>query len=205
MDDAPDPERNPWRARGVREVYDNPWITVREHDVLDASGTPRAYGVVSFKKIAVGVLPVHADGTVTLVGQYRFPLSAYSWEMPEGGSEPGHTAEETAVRELKEESGLVAGTMREILRMHLSNSVSDEAAVIFLATDLTEGAPDPDDDEVLRIARVPFMQLMERALAGEITDSLTVAGALRAHHMAVTGALDSALAAAMLGRPEGDR
>ena len=189
---------NPWTVRGTALVYDNPWIKLQEHDVLDVTGAPGLYATVSFKKVAVGVLPVFDDGRVALVGQYRFPLSAYSWEMPEGGSEDGEELTVTALRELKEEAGLTAGQLSEILRIHLSNSVTDEYAVLYLATDLSEGQIDPDPDEVLAHARVPFQQVIARVLSGEITDALTVAAVLRVHHMAATGALDDALAAAIL-------
>lgn len=189
---------NPWTLRATKRIYDNPWIRVDEHDVLDAGGNQRCYGIVRFKKIAVGVLPLFEDGSVGLVGQYRLPLEAYSWEMPEGGSEAGEDVLATARRELQEESGLEASAITEILRMHLSNSVTDEYAVIYLATGLTQGAPNPDEDEVLTFRRAAFGDVLAEVLDGRITDSLTVAAILRVHHMAATGGLAPSLAQMIL-------
>ena len=193
-------EDNPWTVQSSRFVYDNPWIQVNEHKVLDAAGIERIYGIVKFKKIAVGVLPIFADGSVALVGQYRLPLQQYSWEMPEGGSEPGEEVLETARRELQEESGITAESIVEILRMHLSNSVTDEYAIMHLATGLSEGAPDPDEDECLAHRRVHFQEVLADVISGQITDSLTVAAVLRVHHMAITGELDAELSDAILNR-----
>lgn len=196
---AGDESRNPWTVRGERRVFDNPWIAVDERDVVNPAGRPAVYAVVRFKKLAVGVAPIDAEGRVRLVGQWRFPLGRYSWEIPEGGGDPGETPAETARRELVEETGLSAGALREILRMDLSNSVTDEEAVIFLAHDLTPGAAAPEETEILSQRAIPFREALEMAVSGAIRDSLTVAGLLRAHHMAVTGALDPALTKAMLG------
>lgn len=191
---------NPWTLLDCEERYANPWIRLEHCRVLKPNGAPGVYGIVRFQKLAVGALPVHADGAVTLVGQWRVPLSAYSWEMPEGGAEPGEAPDACAARELEEEAGLVAGHLQEVLRMHLSNSVTDEAAVCYLATDLRPGRAAPDETEVLQQRRVPFMEALAEALDGRITDSLTVATLLRVHHMATTGALPAELARVVLGR-----
>ena len=190
---------NPWTVKRAEIVYDNPWITVTHNDVLTPKGAPGVYGTVSFKKLALGVLPLFADGTAPLVGQYRFPLGRYSWELPEGGHEDGSTPLESAQRELREETGLRAGRWVEILDMHLSNSITNERAVCFLALDLTQGEAAPEDVEVLQLARRPFSEILADVLAGRITDAMTVAMILRGHHMAVTGALPERLSAAMLG------
>ncbi len=189
----------PWRVLARRPIYDNPWIAVDEFDTLAPTGCPALYGRVAFKNLAVGVLPLHGDGTVTLVGQHRFTFDAWSWEMPEGGVPLDQDPLDGAKRELREETGLTASDWRRILTMHLSNSVSDERAVCYLATGLTDGEAAPDETEVLRIARVPFREALDAALGEGIEDSLTVATLLRAHHMAVAGELPAALARAMLG------
>lgn len=195
---APMTEDNPWRKRGARTLFDNPWISLVDHDAIDPAGVPRAYAIVRFKKLAVGVLPIDADGRVHLVGQWRVPLGCYSWEMPEGGCEVGEDPADCARRELEEEAGLRAGRLVPILEMDLSNSVTDERALCFLATDLSPGVAAPEPVEVLRNRTAPFSEVLDDVIAGRIRDSLTVATVLRAYHMAKTGALDPGLAKAML-------
>jgi 8-oxo-dGTP pyrophosphatase MutT (NUDIX family) len=169
-----------------------------EYDAVAPTGHQTHYGVVRFRTRAVGVLPLHGDGTVTLVGQQRFPLGNYSWEMPEGGVPFAEDPLDGARRELREEVGLVAADWREILRMELSNSTTDEQAVCFLARDFSETATDPDETERLDVVRVPFRTLLAEVVAGRVRDSMTVAAVLRAYHMAREGELPDALARAML-------
>lgn len=142
---ADDATRNPWTTLRVSEKYANPWITVEEHDVLTPKGKPGIYGVVRPRTLAIGVLPLDADGMTTLVGQYRYPIGRYTWEMPEGGGDKTVPAIESARRELLEETGLVASSWLEILRMDLSNALSDEHAIRFLAWDLEQRAPEPEE------------------------------------------------------------
>src|SRR4051794_4699262 len=122
---------NPWTTLGSRPIYENPWIAVREDQILRPDGQPGIYGVVHFKNRAVGVLPVDDQGWIWLVGQYRYTLGRYSWEIPEGGGSGDEPVEETARRELREETGLSAGRLEPLAVVHLSNSVSDEVAYIF--------------------------------------------------------------------------
>jgi 8-oxo-dGTP pyrophosphatase MutT (NUDIX family) len=191
-------ETSPWRILASRTVYDNPWISLVEHDAVDPAGVRKPYGIVRFKKLAVGVLPVTEDGRVHLVGQWRVPLARYSWEMPEGGCEPGEDPAACAARELEEEAGIRAATLLPILEMDLSNSVTDEGALIFLATGLSPGAAAPEPVEVLRNRAAPFGEVLADVAAGRIRDSLTVAGVLRTYHMLNMGALDPALTRAMM-------
>jgi len=165
---------NPWKTLRSRLVYENPWIRVREDDVVRPDGSPGIYGVVEFKNQAVGVLPVDADGSVWLVGQYRYPLHAYSWEIPEGGSPGSEAPEDTALRELKEETGLEAGRLELIRSAHLSNSVCDEVAYIFRASELTHGESMPEGTERLHAKRVPWAEAWAMLERGEITDSMSV-------------------------------
>lgn len=187
--------KNPWTTLTTKPQYDNPWIQVVEHDVLNPKGQPGIYGVVRYKNLAIGVIPIHADGTTVLVGQYRYPLEVYSWEIPEGGGARGVDPLESAGRELVEETGLSAGKWLRFLELHLSNSVSDEHAIIYLAWDLTEGAAQPDDTEQLAIRRVPFAEAVRMAMDGEITDAMAVAGLLKAKLLLDRGALPADLAA----------
>lgn len=193
-------ERNPWIVTHQETVFDNPWLQLQHHAVIHPGGRKGRYDVVRIKRLAVGVLPIEPDGSVHLVGQWRFPLNRYSWEMPEGGADPGEDALACARRELQEETGLLAANMEEILQMDLSNSVTDEQAVLFLATGLTPGPAAPEDTEVLAARAAPFMALLDAVVHGRVRDSMTVAAVLRAHHMAVTGGIPAALAQAMLAR-----
>jgi 8-oxo-dGTP pyrophosphatase MutT (NUDIX family) len=205
MSQKPDwlqPIGDPWRKVGEpRPKYENGWISVTEYDALAPTGAPALYGVVSFHNLAIAVLPLHDDGAVTLVGQHRFATPGYSWELPEGGSPKDEDPLEGARRELLEETGLVAEQWLRVLDVHLSNSITDERAVGYVAYGLhqAEEAPEGDDTEELARVRVPFSEALEAALGGHLQDALTVAMLLRAYHMAREGALPGELAARMLG------
>ncbi len=182
------PEENPFRVLSAREVYDNPWIRVVEHQILNPKGKPGIYGVVEFKARAVGVVPFE-DGRIWLVGQYRFTLGVYSWEIPEGGAKPGEPLEAAARRELKEETGLGARTVEPLLEMHLSNSITNEQATVFLARGLEPGEAAPDDTEELAVRVVTLEEATRLVCEGAITDSMSVAGILRVALLARGGAL----------------
>jgi 8-oxo-dGDP phosphatase len=192
------PHGTPWGVTSQKIVYDNPWITVTEHQAVAPTGRPALYGTVAFKNRAIGIVPLHADGTVTLVGQNRFPHANYSWEIPEGGAPLDEDPLDGAKRELAEEVGLEAADWRQILTMELSNSITDEFCHGFLAMDLTPTATAPDETEDLAIARVPFSEALDAAVSGHMPDSLTVALLLRVHHMAVKGELPVGLARLVL-------
>lgn len=192
------PHGKPWGVSSSQVVYDNPWITLTEYQAIAPTGRPALYGKISMKNQAIGVLPLHQDGTVTLVGQNRFALGNYSWELPEGGAPHGEDPLDGAKRELAEEVGLEAAEWRQILRMELSNSVTDEVAIGFLAMNLTPTDTAPDETEDLAVARVPFREALDAAVAGDMPDAITVALLLRTHHMAVRGELSAALAALIL-------
>jgi 8-oxo-dGTP pyrophosphatase MutT (NUDIX family) len=167
-------ESNPWTTLSTRLVYENPWISVREDRVLRPDGNPGIYGVVHFKNRAVGVLPVDERGRIWLVGQYRYTLGRYSWEIPEGGGPEGEDPAETARRELREETGLIAGELEPTVVAHLSNSATDEVAYLFRATRLSEGESEPEGTERLRVRRVEWADAQAMVERGEITDSMTV-------------------------------
>jgi len=166
-------DRGPWKVTGSSPVYENSWISVREDRVVRPDGEPGIYGVVHYKNTAVGVLPVE-DGHLYLVGQYRYPLGQYSWEIPEGGCPEGEEPLGAARRELEEETGLVASHWERLGHSHLSNSVSDERAVWFLATGLHSGERRPEGTEVLGLRRVPVEEALVMARDGRITDSLSL-------------------------------
>jgi len=160
-------------------VYDNPWIQVTEFQVVNPSGGPGIYGVVHFKNLAIGVVPLDEQGHLWLVGQYRYPLQAYSWEIPEGGGPLEVDPLLSAQRELLEETGIRAAYWELILTMHLSNSVSDEKALIYLATGLSYHDSQPEETEQLQLRKVKLEEAYEEVLQGKITDSISVAAILR--------------------------
>jgi len=192
------PHGSGWTRVSQRLVYENPWISVTHHETIAPTGNPGIYGVVGFKGFAIAILPLHDDGTVTLIGQHRFVMDAYSWEVPEGGGAFNVDPLETARRELAEEAGLAARDWRQVLTMELSNSITDERGFGFLALDLYPVPQNPDETEVLQIARVPFREALDQALAGNMPDLQTVAMLLRAYHMAKEGELPRELTRAML-------
>jgi 8-oxo-dGTP pyrophosphatase MutT (NUDIX family) len=164
----------PWIRHSRRVAYENAWITIWHDEVTRPDGVPGVYGVVHFANLAAGVLAIDDRDRVLLVGQHRYALDAYSWEIPEGGVPDGETPLEGARRELIEETGVAAAEWRELARAHLSNSVSDELAVLFLATSLTAGVARPDGTEDLVLRWIPFAEALEMTLDGRITDAMTV-------------------------------
>jgi 8-oxo-dGTP pyrophosphatase MutT (NUDIX family) len=185
--------KNPWTVVSRATAYENSWIRVEHNDVLNPAGKPGVYGVVHFKNHAIGVVPIDEDGSVILVGQYRFPHAVYSWEIPEGGGPAGATILESAQRELHEECGVTARNWLEIVGMDLSNSVTNEKGTAYLAWDLSHGPAQPEDEEQLHVIRVPFREALGRVKRGEIRDSLSVAAILRVALMTLQGELPEAL------------
>jgi 8-oxo-dGTP pyrophosphatase MutT (NUDIX family) len=181
--------RNPWTVLASREIYDNPWIGLTEYDVINPGGGKGIYGKVRFKSLAIGILPLDGQGNTWLVGQYRFPLDSYSWEIPEGGGDPAVPPVESAKRELLEETGLVAKEWVELMEMHLSNSVTDEQAFIFLARDLEQRESAPEQTEELVVRRLPFEEAYGMVESGAITDSMSVAAILKVKLLLVQGQL----------------
>lgn len=183
------PEHNPWQITSEKEIYSNPWISLVHYDVINPSGNAGIYGKVHFKNMAIGVLPLDADMNTYLVGQYRFTINRYSWEMPEGGG-PLHTDPlEAAKRELLEETGLKARRWTELNSIHLSNSVSDEHGIIYLARGLEQFEAEPEETEQLVVRKLPFAQIYRMVCNNEITDSLTVTAVLRVQLMILEGSL----------------
>ena len=172
-------EHNPWTILSQEIKYDNPWINVTEHQVINPSGGKGIYGVVHIKNFAIGVVPMDADNNIYLVGQYRFPLNQYSWEIPEGGGALDVDPLESAKRELLEETGLIAKEWQEILRMHLSNSVTDELSIIYLAKNLEQFDAEPEETEDLMIKKIPFEEAYQMVMNGTITDSMSVAAIMK--------------------------
>lgn len=170
---------NPWQIKGQREVYQNPWIGLTEYQVINPSGGEGIYGKIHFKNCAIAVVPLDDDFNTWLVGQYRFTLNQYSWEIPEGGAPDGEPPLEAAKRELLEETGLKAEKWQVIQTLHLSNSVSDEFGIIYLARKLSEHQSCPEETEQLAIKKMKFDEAYRLVVDGTITDSLSVAAILK--------------------------
>lgn len=172
-------EINPWKILSAKEVYENPWIQLTEYSVINPSGGKGIYGKVHYKNLAIGILPLDSQMYTYLVGQYRFPIEKYSWEIPEGGCPEGTSPLEAAKRELEEETGLKALSWEVLLEMDLSNSVSDEHGIVYLAWDIEQGMASPEETEDLEIKRIPFEDAYRMVEDGLITDSLSVAAILK--------------------------
>lgn len=172
--------QNPWRTLSSKVVYSNPWITVREDNVIRPDGEPGIYGVVE-TRIATGVVAIEPDLTTYLVGQYRYPTKMYSWEIPEGGTDEGEDPLSAIKRELQEEAGLLASSWRQLgPEFHLSNCFSSERAVVFLAEDLKSVGASPDGTEKLEVKVLPFASALDMVNSGEIVDAVSIIALKRA-------------------------
>ncbi|MDF1867962.1 MAG: NUDIX hydrolase [Saprospiraceae bacterium] len=174
-----DESKNPWQTLKIKEVYDNPWIQVSHRDVINPSGGSGIYGWVHFKNLAIGIIPLDKDYNTWLVGQYRYTMGEYSWEIVEGGGPLNEPALNSAEKELKEETGIIAKNWLKIGELTTSNSVTDERAIMYVARDLTFGTPEPEETEQLVVKKIPFQKAVEMVMDGSITDALSVAAILK--------------------------
>ena len=173
------PSTKDWEKISGKIEYDNPWITVSEDQVINPSGKPSIYGKVHFKNLAIGILPMDDDGTIYFVKQFRYVLDQYSLEIPEGGGPLEIDPLDTAKKELKEETGMTAESWEMILDMHLSNSVSDERAFVYLARNLKKGTPEPEETEKFTIHTHSIDEAIQMIDRNEITDAITVSALLK--------------------------
>ena len=171
--------RNPWKTLKSTPIYDNPWFSVRRDEVIQPDGRPGVYSVVSANRLACGILPLWQDNSITLVGQYRYPIDLYTWEIPEGGGPLDVDSIEIAKQELIEETGLVAGQWTDLGSCHLSNCFLDEICHLYLARDLQQHEKRPDGNEKLTTRRVPLEEAIAMAVDGRITDAISLAGLFR--------------------------
>ena len=173
----------PWKTLKVETVHDTPWIKIDHCKVINPGGHNGEYSTIHFKNLAIGIVPLDQEGYVYLVGQYRYPLKSYSWEIPEGGGELHIEPTETAKRELREETGIEANKWEELFHTHLSNSASDEKGIVFLARELSFFDPHPEEDEEIAIKRVKLNDFFQMVDNGEITDSLSMMAAYKLKNM----------------------
>lgn len=183
---------NPWIINNTTEIIDTPWINVKKHEVLNPAGKPGIYTVTHFKNYAIGILPIDSNGYTWIVGQYRLPINAYSWEIPEGGGLRHLAPLDSAKRELLEETGIIAKDWQMIQTMHLSNSATDEFAYLYIAQDLEFTQSEPEETEDLQIRKIHFNDLYQAVKEQKITDSLTVAAVIKAKLMILEGELNIA-------------
>ncbi len=174
-----DENKNPWKTNSDQIVYQNNWIEVHHQDVTTPAGTPGVYGVVHFKNLAIGIIPLDHQNNTWMVGQFRYPLKKYSWEIPEGGGKIGIDPIESAKRELLEECGILAESWEKLLEMDLSNSATDEHAILYVARNLSFTQSEPEETEDLQLKKVPFDTLYQMVMSGEIQDAMTVAAVLK--------------------------
>lgn len=168
-------EENPWKTLSTEMVYESAWIMVNKHQVINPANNPAIYSTIHFKNKAIGVIPLDEEYNTWIVGQFRYPTNCYSWEIPEGGGHLNVPYVDSAARELLEETGLKAEKYTEIMRMHLSNSASDEEAIVFVAQNLTQHNAEPEETEVLQVKKLPFNELYNMVQKGEITDAISIA------------------------------
>jgi 8-oxo-dGTP pyrophosphatase MutT (NUDIX family) len=183
MQPFPDETHNPWQTLSTEVKYHNPWISVREDQVINPRGGRGIYGVVSMKNKALGIVPVDAEGNTWLVGQYRYALNEYCWEIPMGGGPVELDILESAQRELREETGLTARRWTNIARLHTSNSVTDEEGFVFLAEDLELGDTEHEETEELHLWKLPLAEAVQMVMDNRITDAISVAGLLKAERV----------------------
>ena len=168
-----------WKRLDSRTIYENPWMEVREDHVINPGGGRNDYGYVHFKNRAIAILPLDDEGNTWLVGQQRYTLGEYSWELPMGGAPLDEAPLSAAKRELKEETGLTAERWSEVMRLHPSNSITDEVGIVFIAEGLTQGETEFEETEDLEIRKLPLDEAVQLVNDGEITDAISVAAILR--------------------------
>jgi 8-oxo-dGTP pyrophosphatase MutT (NUDIX family) len=171
-----DENKNPWKKISEEIKYENQWIRVDEHQVLNPAGNPGIYGKVHFKNLAIGIIPLDEENNTWIVGQYRYPLDEYSWEIIEGGGTIGVDPLESAKRELLEEGGIIAEEWELLTKLHTSNSVTDEVGFIYIAKKLSFTESIPEETEELQLKKIPFNHLVQLAMEGKITDAISLAG-----------------------------
>jgi len=181
--------KNPWKINSTKHVYDNPWVHVVEHQVTNPAGNPGIYSVVQFKNLAICILPLDEQNNTWVVGQFRLPVNEYSWEIPEGGGPHDEDPLDSAKRELLEECGIEARQWQKISEAHLSNSGTDERAIIYIARELSFHHSSPEETEVLQVEKIPFEELFQKVMRNEVMDAPTIIAVLKTKLLMQSGML----------------
>ena len=176
-------KRSSWKLQSSKKIFENPWLSLYEDDVINPGGGISHYGKINFKNLAIGIIPLDENNNTWLVGQYRYVPDCYSWEIPMGGGPLDTDPLVSAKRELKEETGLSAKNWQELMKLHTSNSVTDERGLVYVARGLTQGETEFEETEDLLIHKLPLDEAIERVLSGEITDAVSVCGLLKLKHL----------------------
>ena len=171
---------NNWKTLSSETVYENAWLEISHREVINPAGKDGIYGVVKFKNKALGIIPVDGNGYIYLVGQFRYTLNEYSWEIPEGGGPFNEDVLDAAKRELKEETGLLASNWTRLSRIHTSNSATDEEGFLFMAEGLSQSEAEPEETEELQVKKIHLSEAVEMVMRSEITDAISIAGILMA-------------------------
>jgi 8-oxo-dGTP pyrophosphatase MutT (NUDIX family) len=171
---------NNWKTLSSKTVYENAWLEISHREVINPAGKDGIYGVVKFKNKALGIIPIDENGNIYLVGQFRYALNEYSWELPEGGGSMDEDILDAAKRELKEETGLLASNWTRLSRIHTSNSATDEEGFLFLAEGLSQTEAEPEETEELQVKKIPLAEAVDMVMRSEITDAISIAGILMA-------------------------
>ena len=172
-----------WKTLRSRIIFDNPWMTVVEDRVINPGGGENNYGHVKFKNRAVAIVPLDKDGNTWLVGQQRYTLGLYSWELPMGGAPLADDPLAAAKRELKEETGLIANEWQQLMFIHTTNSITNEEGYVFVARDLEQGETEFDESEDLQVRKLPLAEALQMIRQGEITDVISIAALLRVNEL----------------------
>ena len=168
-----------WKKLSTKTVYENAWMQVCEDHVINPGGGENHYGHVRFKNVAVAIIALDEHENTWLVGQDRYTLGEYSWELPMGGAPLEERPLLAAQRELAEETGIRATNWEELIRLHPSNSITDELGIAYVATDLSFGETEFEESEDLAIRKLPLADAVQMVLDGAITDAISAAALLR--------------------------